>query len=197
MSRSGSDLYAHPAYLGCVLAWLALWAYWLVSMRSQKAEKTVEPPLERARQIVPMVLVYTLLFSPAAAVWVLGRRILPAGPSIDALGLALTIAGVAFAIWARHHLGTNWSAKVSIRADHELVGTGPYRRIRHPIYTGMMLAIIGTAVVVGEVRGVVAIAINVTAFYLKARKEEAWLGREFGASFAEHQRRTGMFLPKI
>jgi protein-S-isoprenylcysteine O-methyltransferase Ste14 len=109
----------------------------------------------------------------------------------------LTTAGVAFAIWARWHLGANWSAIVSIREQHELIRTGPYRRVRHPIYTGMLLAMAGTALVLGELRGLLAFAITLFAFYWKARKEEAWLTREFGESFEAHTKQTGMFLPKI
>jgi protein-S-isoprenylcysteine O-methyltransferase Ste14 len=106
-----------------------------------------------------------------------------------------TAAGVAFAIWARTILADNWSADVSIRTGHELISRGPYKSIRHPIYTGMLLALAGSALARGELRGLLAVAIALTAFYFKARKEERWLQQEFGASFDEHARRTGMFLP--
>jgi len=118
-------------------------------------------------------------------------------PDVGLVGLLLTALGVAFAIWARAHLGANWSAAVSIRSDHELIRTGPYWRIRHPIYTGMILATLGTALVVGEIRALVAVAICFTAFYLKASKEERWLAQEFGDKFEIHTRHTGMFLPRF
>ncbi|HVW04055.1 MAG TPA: isoprenylcysteine carboxylmethyltransferase family protein [Vicinamibacterales bacterium] len=191
------DHYTDPLYLTCVVLWIALWAYWLASMRGQKAQKATESRGERLQQILPMVVVYTLLFSPAASIGWLGRRLWAESMAIERVGVAIAAFGIAFAIWARHHLGANWSARVSIRADHELIRTGPYRAIRHPIYTGMLLGAFGTAIVIGEVRGLVALAVMATAFYFKASKEERWLAREFGPRFDEHRKHTGMFLPGI
>jgi protein-S-isoprenylcysteine O-methyltransferase Ste14 len=190
-------MYTDPLFLACVVAWLALWAYWIAALRSQKTEKIVEPARARAGQILPMVVTYTLLFSPAARFGWLGRRVVPASGAWAWLGVWTCVAGVALALWARRRLGGNWSARVSIRTGHELVGAGPYRLIRHPIYTGMLLAVAGTALTLGEVRGALALATSMVAFYLKARKEEQWLRREFGLRFADHVARTGMFLPRL
>jgi protein-S-isoprenylcysteine O-methyltransferase Ste14 len=110
------------------------------------------------------------------------------------IGLVLAGAGLAFAIWARWHLGRNWSAAVSIREQHDLIRTGPYRVVRHPIYSGLLVAIMGAALIVGEFRVLLAFAIVLALFYLKARKEEAWLPREFGETFQRHAKQTGMFL---
>src|ERR1700732_1345263 len=124
-------------------------------------------------------------------------RFISASVAVDILSVCVTAAGVGFAIWARRHLGENWSAVVSIRSEHELIGTGPYRFVRHPIYTGMLLALVGTVLVLGEVRGLMGLGIAVGSFYLKARKEDGWLGREFGKKFEAHAKQTGMFLPTI
>jgi protein-S-isoprenylcysteine O-methyltransferase Ste14 len=147
--------------------------------------------------MVPLVVAYSLLFYQVTRVGWLGKRFVADTSAAAVIGVTLTTAGVAFAIWARWHLGANWSAIVSIREQHELIRTGPYRRVRHPIYTGMLLAMAGTALVLGELRGLLAFAITLFAFYWKARKEEAWLTREFGESFEAHAKQTGMFLPKI
>ena len=101
------------------------------------------------------------------------------------------------ALWARWHLGTNWSATVTHKEGHELIRTGPYRSIRHPIYTGIMLAMIGSAVALGQVRGLIGAAILWLAFYVKARREESFLAQEFGERFTEHAQRTGMLLKKM
>ena len=111
--------------------------------------------------------------------------------------LAITVAGTALAIWARWHLGSNWSGVVTLKEGHELIRSGPYRAIRHPIYTGILLALLGTSIAVGEARGLIAVAIVLLSFYLKARREESFLSQEFGPGFTEHQRHTGMFLPKF
>jgi protein-S-isoprenylcysteine O-methyltransferase Ste14 len=116
---------------------------------------------------------------------------------VEWIAVALTAAGVGVAIWARWHLGANWSGVVTLKEGHELIRTGPYRSIRHPIYTGILLAILGTALAIGEVRGLVALAIAWGSFYFKARREESFLAQEFGPRFAEHQQHTGMFLPRF
>ena len=84
-----------------------------------------------------------------------------------------------------------------LKEGHELVRTGPYRSIRHPIYTGILLALFGTAVNFGEVRALLAVAIAWLSFYIKARREESFLSQEFGPGFAEHKSHTGMFLPRF
>src|SRR5262252_7500697 len=109
----------------------------------------------------------------------------------------LAVAGVAFAIWARWHLGENWSGTVTLKEGHELVRSGPYHYIRHPIYTGMLLAFAGTVLTLCEYRGLISLAITIVSFYYKAKKEERFLAEEFGDSFREHRRQTGMFLPSL
>jgi protein-S-isoprenylcysteine O-methyltransferase Ste14 len=134
--------------------------------------------------------------SDASYGW-LGLRFVPESGTLSLLGLVLAGAGVAVAIWARWNLGANWSAVVSIREEHDLIRTGPYRAVRHPIYTGLLLAIMGPVLIVGEFRRLLGFAMVLASFYLKARKEDAWLAREFGETFAGHAKQTGMFLPRF
>jgi len=101
-----------------------------------------------------------------------------------------------FAIWARSTIGKDWSAEVQIKQGHELIRTGPYRMIRHPIYTGLLVAVAGTAIATGQVRSILGFLIILFGFIRKAKKEESFLSAEFGAAFAEHRRRTGFFLPR-
>jgi protein-S-isoprenylcysteine O-methyltransferase Ste14 len=109
----------------------------------------------------------------------------------------LTAIGVAISIWARLSLGSNWSGMVTLKNNHELIRTGLYRWIRHPIYSGILLGMIGTAMIRGQLRGVIGIAVVLAAFYFKARREERFLREEFGAQFDEHEKVTGMFLPRL
>jgi protein-S-isoprenylcysteine O-methyltransferase Ste14 len=180
---------------GCF--WIVLAVYWAVSALSQKSTKQEEHFLERLRHLVPVMIAFLLLSQSDASYGWLGLRFVAESRTLNLLGLALAGAGVAFAIWARWHLGRNWSAVVSIRNQHDLICTGPYRAVRHPIYTGLLLAILGTVLIVGEFRALLAFAIVLASFYLKARKEEAWLAREFGETFEGHAKRTGMFLPRF
>ena len=128
---------------------------------------------------------------------ILNQQFEPEAEWLAWMGVGLTAAGVAVAIWARQHLGKYWSAQVTIRAGHELIRTGPYARIRHPIYTGMLLALVGTVLVIGEYRALAALAIAVFGFARKARKEESFLATQFGPAFKEHRRLTGFFLPRF
>lgn len=121
---------------------------------------------------------------------------MPVSDAIGESGFAITVIGVAVAIW-RWHLGENWSATVTLQEGHELIRSGPYRYIRHPIYTGISVAFAGSVLALGEFRGLISFAIATTSFYLKAGKEERFLTQEFGETFNDHVRRTSMFLPSL
>jgi len=178
--------------------WLIWAAYWLVSALGQKPVRRHESPLARLSQIAFIGAAFYLLVSlghRSSSLW--RARFVPATAVVSIAAIALTFAGVAFSIWARYCLGRNWSAAVTIREGHELIRRGPYARIRHPIYTGMLIALIGTALGIGELRALVAFALVLFGFVLKARREERLLASEFGAAFEEHRRHTGFFLPRL
>jgi|SRR5579859_2768730 len=179
------------------LFWAVFGLYWLISAFKRKRTKKRETYLDRLIYTVPLLVAFWFLFRPEAHYGWLGTRFVPVDPFWLWLGVALTAAGVAIAIWARWHLGTNWSGVVTLKEGHELIRTGPYRAIRHPIYTGILLALLGTAVTIGEVRGLIAVAVAFSSFYIKAHREESFLTEEFGPAFAEHRRHTGMFLPHL
>ncbi len=110
------------------------------------------------------------------------------------IGSVLTWMGIGLAIWARYHLAEYWSARVTIKEDHQLIRTGPYARLRHPIYSGLVLAAIGSALVIDQWRCVLGLCLIVTGFCIKARKEEAMLTRQFGDAFREHQKQAGFLI---
>ena len=176
--------------------WILFALYWLVSAFKLKKTKRRESWGQRLLYMLPLMAAFCLFQAWAHYEW-LGARFVPASDAVGWNGVVLTAAGVAIAIWARWHLGTNWSGVVTLKEGHELIRSGPYRNIRHPIYTGILLALLGTAVAEGEVRGLLAVAVAWLSFYTKARREESFLTQEFGDRFAEHRRHTGMFLPRI
>ena len=177
--------------------WILFAVYWLVSAFKLKKTKRRESWGQRFRYVLPLVIAFYLLSRPEARYGWLGVRFVPASDPTAWVGVAFTAAGVAIAIWARWHLGANWSGVVTLKEGHELIRTGPYRNIRHPIYTGILLGLLGTAVALGEVRGLLGVVIAWLSFYTKARREESFLTQEFGERFAEHRRHTGMFLPRF
>jgi protein-S-isoprenylcysteine O-methyltransferase Ste14 len=179
------------------VCWLAFGLYWVVSAFKRKATKKRETYFQRFRYTILLMVGFWFLFRPQAHYGWLGTRFLPADAFWSWFAVALTAAGIALSIWARWHLGSNWSGVVTLKEGHELIRTGPYRTIRHPIYTGILLGLLGTAVTIGEVRGLLALPIGWISFYMKARREESFLAEEFGPAFVEHQRHTGMFLPRL
>lgn len=178
-------------------AWIALALYWFASARRIKRAKQREGRVAFWLRAGVLVVIFEFLFSRWGRIGWLGARFVPDTKTAAAIGFVITLVGVALAAWARYCLGANWSGAVTLKEGHELIGAGPYKRIRHPIYTGIAVGLAGTAIVVGEWRGVVAFATIFIAHFFKARKEEAWLAREFGPAFEAHRAHTGMFLPKF
>jgi len=101
------------------------------------------------------------------------------------------------AVWARIKLAGNWSGTVTLKEDHEIVRTGPYRWIRHPIYSGLLLGLLGSAVALGDVRGLVALLLAVGAFWARIRLEERRLEDHFGAAYVEYRRASWAIIPLV
>jgi protein-S-isoprenylcysteine O-methyltransferase Ste14 len=180
-----------------VASWLVFALYWLVAALGVKRTAKRQNPSERMLYVVFMAAGFFLLYQENPNWGPLNDRFLPDPLWIAWLGSALCAAGVLFAIWARRTIGKDWSAEVQIKEGHQLIRSGPYARIRHPIYTGILLATLGTALVIGEYRGLLATVMFLVGFSRKARKEESFLADEFGPAFDEHRRHTGFFLPRI
>jgi protein-S-isoprenylcysteine O-methyltransferase Ste14 len=176
--------------------WIAWIVYWVVSARDVKPTRSPEPLASRLQHRVPMVLVAFLLAAPRWQPRVLTRRFLPAGAVFPLLGAILVAAGLGFSIWARRHLGRNWSAHVVVKEGHALIRSGPYAHVRHPIYTGILLAFLGTAVAIGEWRALLAVTFALLAFVLKSRLEEGRMRQTF-PEYEQYQRETAALIPFI
>lgn len=176
--------------------WMSLGAVWLVLWFGMKKAKRLEGWGGRAQHGILVTLGFWLLFGKLNHWGWLNAALLPSVPAVWDVGLMLTALGVGISIWARLSLGANWSGMVTLKDGHELVRKGLYRWIRHPIYTGILLGMIGTAMIKGHLRGWIGLAIVFAGFYFKARREERFLREEFGDSFEAHAQQTGMFLPR-
>jgi len=155
-----------------------------------------EGAASRLSYMALIVVAYVLMFTRHAPGW-LQLRLFTYEPSIQLLGVAITVAGLLFAVWARIYLGSNWSSAVTVKVGHELVRTGPYRWVRHPIYSGLVLAMLGTAIANREVQGVIALLLAFIGFSIKSRIEERAMISTFGAEYEEYSRNTGGILPKL
>jgi protein-S-isoprenylcysteine O-methyltransferase Ste14 len=177
-------------------AWIVFGVYWIIAAARTNRAKKREPAGEWLLRFTLMGSAFILLYKSDANWGWLNERFIPHLAWARGLGAALACAGIAFAIWARNHIGRYWSGSVSLRADHQLIRTGPYSRIRHPIYTGILVALLGTVLVIGRYRALLAFAIILVGFIWKSRREERLLADEFGPAFEEHKRLTGFFLPR-
>jgi protein-S-isoprenylcysteine O-methyltransferase Ste14 len=180
-------------------AWLLWLAYWGISALHVKSAVRVEPAVSRfGKYALPLIVAVLLLQNVRAFNGTfLNDRFVPAELWIVWLGFFLTIAGLAFACWARVILGRNWSGVVQLKKDHELIVRGPYSIVRHPIYTGLLLAFLGTALAIGAWRGLIATAIVAVSFWRKLRMEERWLCELFGEQYADYMRRVKALVPWV
>lgn len=179
------------------VSWSTLGVVWLGLMFTNKRTQERDRPGSQVLYRAPMLLAYVLAFSPLLWVGVLGQPWVPRNSTEQLVGAAVTVAGVAFAIWARLSIGRNWSGVVTVKEEHELIRRGPYAWIRHPIYTGLIAAMIGTALVIDRWACVLATFILATSFVFKSRIEEQFMRRTFGPDYEEYCGHTGAFLPRI
>ena len=174
--------------------WLLWFLYWKYAARGLKPVERRESLASRLGHIVPLVIAGLLLAFPTVPGW-LGQRLWTRSWNHYLLAVGIVALGLGFACWARRELGRNWSGTVTLKEQHELIRSGPYRWIRHPIYTGLLLAFVGTAMARDEWRGVVAVLIAFVALWRKLRLEERWMRELFGAQYDEYRRHSWALFP--
>lgn len=175
--------------------WIVLFGYWGLAATTASKASRAESHLSRGVHMAMMGFAFVLVLTDVFSVGILGQRFLPATQIATIIGLLMTACGVGLAIWARYTLGKNWSGTVTIKNEHELIRTGPYALTRHPIYTGFLLALLGSAVTVGEWRGLVGVAIMLAAYLRKIGIEENWLSQEFGERYQQYRHQVKALIP--
>jgi protein-S-isoprenylcysteine O-methyltransferase Ste14 len=187
---------SHTAYhniLRCIdAAWIVIGIVWVLGALWTKRTDRVQTTSSR--------LVHLLLASIGFFVMFRGPlewRFMPESVWFGVVGLVSTVIGIAVAIWARIILGTNWSAVVTIKQGHQIIRRGPYAVIRHPIYSGGLLALLGTAIAFGEIRGLIGFTLIFIAWWMKSRLEEAFLEEQFGADYTRYKREVKGLIPFV
>ena len=177
--------------------WLAWLAYWTVAARNVKTTRRRESWASRLSTVVLIVLAALLFAVRSRNLPWLNARFVPPTMAFHWLGLLVTALGLAFAVWARVHLGRNWSGTVTVKDNHELIRSGPYGLVRHPIYSGLLLAILGTAIAFGEWRGLLGFGFLTVAFVLKLRREEGFMGENFPNEYPRYRAAVPALIPFV
>lgn len=172
--------------------WIAFIAYWSRAAGNSAPVQSAETVKSRAFHQNLMNLSLLLLFIPVPG---LRSRFLPPTAVWTPLGLAVQCAFFALAVWARRHLGRNWSGAISIKVDHRLITSGPYRLVRHPIYTAMLGMFAGTVIVSGQWHALLGLVLISAAYWRKIRLEEPPLQEAFGDAWVAYRARTRALIP--
>lgn len=178
-------------------AWILVGVVWMVGAFFSKPVERKEPLSSRLVQLGWGILIVLLLSLRNFPWGPLGLRVIPSSLLLAYLGLAMDWGGIAFAIWARFYLGSNWSARVTIKKDHELIRSGPYAIVRHPIYAGFLFALAGTVIAIGQIRAILALAIVAVGLRFKARTEERFMREQFGEQYARYEQEVKSLIPWV
>ena len=180
-------------------SWLAFTLLWVAAAFTSKRTVQVQSGGSRLLQAGVVLIGVTLLFnlSPWLMSGWLTERLTPESAPVVLGGTVMTAAGMLFSVWARLTLGRNWSGTVTIKQHHELIQRGPYRIVRHPIYTGMLLAMLGTAFIYGIARCFLGVPIVGLGFWLKVQIEEQFMVQQFGEQYVRYRQEVRALIPYI
>jgi protein-S-isoprenylcysteine O-methyltransferase Ste14 len=179
------------------VVWIAFFVYWQIKATNTKSTQRIEPAASRIMRVFIFLVAIALLLPFRIPLPWLYLQLWPVGYWPFWLGAAVTIAGLLFAVWARGYLGRNWSSSVTIKQGHELITTGPYTVVRHPIYTGILTGFLGMAIAISQVRGFIVVVLILFAYWTKLRIEERWMRSQFGETYATYARRTSALVPYL
>jgi len=181
-----------------ILASAGIWAvfgiYWGLAARGAAEPRQAESRGSRWLHVGLTNLAQLVVLLPVPG---LRARFVPLSAPLVAAGFVVQVAGLLLAVWARQTLGRFWSGAIATNADHQLIRGGPYRFVRHPIYTAILCLYLGTALISGELHGLVGLALAAIAYWRKIHLEEQHLGERFGPAYADYQRDTKALIPGL
>ena len=170
------------------IAWIVFWVYWLVSAAGVKEGSGARRRVPTGGLTVLSVVVLVRVFR--------GGSLVVQSPVLGVVGAVVFASGIVLAVWARVHLGRNWGMPMTQKAEPELVTSGPYRFVRHPIYSGLLLAVLGTALVTSLI-GLIVVAVLCGYFYYAASVEEKNLTTVFPTAYPAYRTKTKMLIPYV
>jgi protein-S-isoprenylcysteine O-methyltransferase Ste14 len=179
------------------VVWIAFFVYWQIKAANTKTTQRLEPAASRILRVFIFLIAIILLSTTRIPLPWLYLQLWPVGLWPFWLGAVVILAGLLFAVWAREHLGRNWSRSVTIKQGHELITTGPYTVARHPIYTGVLTGFLGIAIALSQVRRFIVFVLFFLAFWIKLRMEEQWMRSQFGETYATYAHQTAALVPYL
>jgi protein-S-isoprenylcysteine O-methyltransferase Ste14 len=182
--------------IAIVIPWTLWLLYWVATSKRVKETARKEASLSRTLQSIPLITGGALIVLPDlnGVAWSFNSQSIG---SLQFIGLTALPAGLGFSVWARLHLGTNWSVSVTLKEGHELVRSGPYGLVRHPIYTGCLLALAGAVLIGAQWRGLAGLLLIFGSLAYKVRVEENWLSGHFGGDYAQYRRDVAALIPGL
>jgi serine phosphatase RsbU (regulator of sigma subunit)/protein-S-isoprenylcysteine O-methyltransferase Ste14 len=177
--------------LAAFWGWVGLFIFWNVAALFARKTKSKESFLGRLQHVVPLYAAYFLIFNRHRYFLIYGELYDTGWKNwIVYPGLILTAAGIGFAVWARLHLGRYWSGFITLKEGHKVIDTGPYGMVRHPIYTGWLIAMFGSALLAGTIDGFLGFEIVTLGFLIKLQREERLLSTELGDEYRRYMQRV-------
>jgi protein-S-isoprenylcysteine O-methyltransferase Ste14 len=176
--------------------WVIMFLYWLYAALQTKTTVRREAGARRIIYLILVISAFALVYSRYFNKGFLSAKIFNPVVYTEYAGLILCIASIVFAIVARWWLGKNWSGTVTVKKDHELIQTGPYRITRHPIYTGIFMGLTGAALIQAEIKDIIALVLLFTGLHIKMIKEEKFMAETFPA-YKEYAEKTKRLIPFI
>jgi protein-S-isoprenylcysteine O-methyltransferase Ste14 len=190
-----------PMYFGPRVVFAVIWVGWVVSWLAAsfwtaRTQKRAGASLTSSYRV--LLGVGAVLMTPWAARRLGAAPLWNAGEAGSYLLAATALAGFAFTWWARIHLGRLWSSVITRKEGHRIVDSGPYALVRHPIYTGLIAALVASAIVEATPTALGGAALLIAGFWVKARGEERFLAAELGAeTYEAYRRRVPMLQPRL
>lgn len=184
-------------HLAAKWIWVAFGVFWLLAAFVQKRSIRRQSARSRLLQVSIVVIALAPLFIAGRRFHFLYRHLFPTCFALQSIGVLVMLLGCGFAVWARVVLGGNWSGSVTVKENHVLITRGPYQWVRHPIYTGILLLLVGTAIASGTAVTVMEVAAVTLALWLKLRTEERFMQETFGEQYREYCRRVKALIPFV
>jgi protein-S-isoprenylcysteine O-methyltransferase Ste14 len=188
------ELLVNNIIRGC---WGAFIVVWLLAAIFSKRTVYRESRAQRLRYVIPIVIGWYLVIRGYRFAYPLNVRIIPHTNIVLLAAAVLCICGVTFCFWARAVLGSNWSGTVTLKENHELMVRGPYRLVRHPIYTGLLAMVTATMMQQGRIGGLVGLILVFAGLWIKMRNEEELMGKQFPDQYGAYRERVKRIIPFI